>query len=83
MAYWGAVTVLLGLIVHALTLSPQFLPCQLQKPGEVSPLEGCPQGTIFVSRNDSRAHYKSVQEAVLSLCVPNYITKGEGLPHFH
>ncbi|KAH9480216.1 putative pectinesterase/pectinesterase inhibitor 7 [Psilocybe cubensis] len=43
--------------------------CQVQKPAGVSPLHGCPKGTIFVSQdtNDKNAHFHSVQEAVLSL----------------
>ncbi|KAK7689841.1 hypothetical protein QCA50_006480 [Cerrena zonata] len=66
MVHWSAVATL-GLVGHVLALSPQFLPCQLKKPINVSPLEGCPKGTIFVSHNDTRAQFKSVQEAVLSL----------------
>ena len=69
MPYLRAVSIVLGLVGHILALSPQFLPCQLQKPKNVSPLEGCPPGTIFVSHQDHWAHFKSVQEAVLSLCV--------------
>lgn len=51
----------------ALSLSPTFLGCQLQKPKNKSPLLGCPSGTIFVSPNDPRAHFKGVQQAILSL----------------
>ncbi|TCD59888.1 hypothetical protein EIP91_011255 [Steccherinum ochraceum] len=50
-----------------LSLSPKLLPCQLQKPGSISPLQGCPHGTIFVSGNDRRAHFSKVQDAILSL----------------
>ncbi|KAF9265315.1 pectin lyase-like protein [Marasmius fiardii PR-910] len=50
-------------------LSPQFLPCQLKKASDSSPLFGCPAGTIYVSSNpsDSNANFNSVQEAILSL----------------
>lgn len=50
-------------------LSPTFLPCQLQKPPSVSPLLGCPEGTLFVSQGDKRAHFTKVQDAVESLYV--------------
>ncbi|KDR82405.1 hypothetical protein GALMADRAFT_237699 [Galerina marginata CBS 339.88] len=41
----------------------------MQKPAGVSPLLGCPAGTIFVSQNlkDNHANFHSVQAAVLSL----------------
>ncbi|KAJ3751545.1 pectin lyase-like protein [Lentinula detonsa] len=50
-------------------LSPQFLPCQIQKPAGESPLEGCPAGTIYVSANasDPYASFIKVQDAVESL----------------
>ncbi|KAJ7591378.1 pectin lyase-like protein [Mycena floridula] len=50
-------------------LSPTFLPCQIQKPATISPLQGCPAGTIFVSSNTSNpfAQFHSVQDAVISL----------------
>ncbi|KAF8895115.1 pectin lyase fold/virulence factor [Infundibulicybe gibba] len=52
-----------------LGLSPKFTACQTQKPSNVSPLTGCPAGTIFVSQNtgDPHAKFHSVQDAVLSL----------------
>ena len=50
-------------------LSPAHLACQLKKPGHLSPLTGCSPGTIFVSQADSRAHFASVQAAILSLYV--------------
>ncbi|KAG7088759.1 hypothetical protein E1B28_012725 [Marasmius oreades] len=66
-------------------LSLEFLPCQLQKPLNRSPLEGCPAGTIFVSQktNDSNAKFKSVQEAILSLPAEGAATIliGEGEYH--
>jgi hypothetical protein len=57
------------LTVQVSAFSPQHSACQLQKPASASPLSGCPQGTIFVSQDDPTAHFKSVQAAVLSLCV--------------
>ncbi|KAF8194147.1 pectin lyase-like protein [Pholiota molesta] len=50
-------------------LSPEFVACQVQKPFGISPLLGCPAGTIFVSQdvNDKHARFHSVQDAVLSL----------------
>lgn len=48
-------------------LSPTFLDCQLQKSSGVSPLLGCPTGTLFVSQTDASANFTSVQDAVLSL----------------
>ncbi|KAI0075082.1 pectin lyase-like protein [Panus rudis PR-1116 ss-1] len=59
--------VFLSLFLLADALSPHFIPCQLQKPQNISPLEGCPTGTVFVSQHDSRAHHTSVQEAISSL----------------
>lgn len=55
----------------ALALSPQFVACQVQKPFGLSPLLGCPPGTIFVSADatDKHAHFNKVQDAVLSLWV--------------
>ncbi|PPQ88402.1 hypothetical protein CVT25_011281 [Psilocybe cyanescens] len=43
--------------------------CQAQKPAGVSPLHGCPEGTIFVSQdtNNRHAQFHRVQDAVLSL----------------
>jgi hypothetical protein len=50
-------------------LSPAFLPCQVQKPAGVSPLSGCPDGTIYVNQNtsDRFAHFHKIQDAILSL----------------
>ncbi|KAL0960953.1 hypothetical protein HGRIS_005953 [Hohenbuehelia grisea] len=55
------------LLVHA--FSPEFLACQIQKPVSVSPLHGCPPGTIFVSQNasDPNSDFTSVQAAISSL----------------
>ncbi|KAF8073470.1 carbohydrate esterase family 8 protein [Lyophyllum atratum] len=56
-------------ITHVTALSPRFIACQIQKPAGISPLLGCPRGTIYVSSNasDSFAHFRKVQDAVLSL----------------
>ncbi|XP_006462415.1 hypothetical protein AGABI2DRAFT_151878 [Agaricus bisporus var. bisporus H97] len=50
-------------------LSPHFFSCQIQKPVGISPLSGCPDGTIFVSQNtnDEFAHFHKIQDAILSL----------------
>jgi len=63
------VLILVALAPSVLALSPDFFACQMQKPAGISPLLGCPQGTIFVSQNvkDSHASFHSVQDAVLSL----------------
>lgn len=57
------------LMAQVTAFSHQYLACQLEKFASTSPLLGCPSGTIFVSQSDPRAHFKSVQAAVLSLCV--------------
>lgn len=62
----------LGLVpLPTLALSPQFLPCQIQKPKGLSPLVGCSAGTIYVSNDlmDKFATFRSIQAAVLSLYV--------------
>ncbi|KAJ3552755.1 hypothetical protein NM688_g3987 [Phlebia brevispora] len=58
---------LLSVVTYSFALSPTFLSCQLQKSSGVSPLLGCPEGTIFVSQGHPSAHFSSVQQAVLSL----------------
>ncbi|KAI0345642.1 pectin lyase-like protein [Trametopsis cervina] len=74
---------LLLLVSTAAALSPKYLPCQLQKPSGVSPLSGCPDGTVFVSPSDPTASFSSVQAAIESL--PNeasaVILIGEGEYH--
>ncbi|KAF9046379.1 pectin lyase-like protein [Panaeolus papilionaceus] len=63
----STVCLLVSLQGHA--LSPQFLPCQLQKSRGVSPLEGCPRDTILVSSDarDPFARFHSIQEAISSV----------------
>ena len=64
--HWVSLSLLLS---ATRALSPAHLACQLKKPGHLSPLTGCNPGTIFVSQADSRAHFASVQAAILSLYV--------------
>ncbi|KAG6831333.1 hypothetical protein H0H92_011248 [Tricholoma furcatifolium] len=60
---------LIACIASVNGLSPDFFACQVQKPAGLSPLLGCPRGTIYVSNNasDPFAHFNSVQEAIISL----------------
>jgi hypothetical protein len=51
----------------ATALSPKFIDCQLRKASGVSPLQGCPPGTIYVSASDLTANFTSIQSAVASL----------------
>ncbi|KAI0762007.1 pectin lyase-like protein [Trametes elegans] len=51
----------------ALALSPAHLACQLTKPLELSPLAGCGPNTLFVSKDDIRADFSTVQDAIRSL----------------
>lgn len=47
----------------------------------LNPLQGCPNGTIYVSQNDTRASFTSIQSAILSIpndTVPYYILIGAG-----
>ncbi|KAJ7134232.1 carbohydrate esterase family 8 protein [Mycena epipterygia] len=70
LSYFSLVLAALCLQWHTVqALSPQFIQCQIQKPASMSPLVGCPDGTIFVSQNASDPHAKftSVQAAVASL----------------
>lgn len=69
MMYAHCLFVFVLLVDYVTALSPTFLPCQLQKPPGVSPLLGCPEGTIFVSQTDKEAHFMHVQDAILSLYV--------------
>lgn len=71
----------LAACTHA--LSPKFLACQLKKPFGISPLVGCPIGTLFVSANSSSAHFTSVQQAIESLPEGRAATIliGEGVYH--
>lgn len=57
-----------------------FAECQKKT---ADPLQGCPDGTVYVSPNDTRASYPSIQAAILSLPddddnAPYYILVGAG-----
>ncbi|GJE97696.1 pectin lyase-like protein [Phanerochaete sordida] len=73
----------LALALSVAALSPKFLACQLKKPAGISPLAGCPAGTLFVSPATSASHFSSVQQAVDSLPEgrPAVILVGEGEYH--
>ena len=58
---------LLHLSATAWALSPTHITCQLKKSDNLPPLTGCAPGTIFVSQDDPRAGFTSVQAAILSL----------------
>ncbi|KAH7338177.1 carbohydrate esterase family 8 protein [Rhizoctonia solani] len=47
--------------------SSKYLRCQMVDPSPVSPVSGCPKGTVYVSAADGRARYQSVQEAVSAI----------------
>jgi hypothetical protein len=63
----AAIAVLGVLAQRAVALSPAYIACQIIKPGFLPPTLGCPPGTLFVSQNDTRAHFTSVQAAIASL----------------
>ncbi|KAH8661998.1 pectin methylesterase family protein [Xylariales sp. PMI_506] len=75
-----ALAVALLPLVASATSSSSELPLTKSKPvpaktyaacqrKTANPLSGCPPGTIYVSQNDTRADFQSIQEAILS--VPN------------
>ncbi|CAE6460411.1 unnamed protein product [Rhizoctonia solani] len=56
--------------------------CQSTQGKKSDPTAGCPTGTKYVSLNDTRAAFKSIQEAVLSLpqdTSPQWILIGAGI----
>ncbi|KAF9221521.1 carbohydrate esterase family 8 protein [Gyrodon lividus] len=65
MAYIFILLTLLALRAQA--LSPAYITCQLQKSDGLSPLAGCPEGTLYVSQTDPAAHFAGVQSAISSL----------------
>ncbi|GLB45534.1 putative pectinesterase [Lyophyllum shimeji] len=83
----NALTVVLCLasIISVDALSPRYIACQSQKPAGLSPLLGCPKGTIYVSQNvsDPFAKFHSVQEAVLSLPPTGHATILIGAGEYH
>ncbi|KAG8167896.1 hypothetical protein KVR01_003585 [Diaporthe batatas] len=55
-----------------------FADCQKKT---ADPLEGCPEGTIYVSANDTRADFTKIQDAIISVgndSDPHYILIGAG-----
>ncbi|CAE6448239.1 unnamed protein product [Rhizoctonia solani] len=56
--------------------------CQSTQGKKSNPTAGCPTGTKYVSLNDTKADFKSIQEAVLSLpqdTSPQWILIGAGV----
>lgn len=55
-----------------------FADCQKKT---ADPLEGCPEGTIYVSANDTSADFSKIQDAIISIgndSEPHYILIGAG-----
>lgn len=55
-----------------------FAECQSKT---ANPLQGCPEGTIYVSLNDTKADFNNIQSAILSIpndTVPYYILVAAG-----
>ncbi|KAG6367257.1 hypothetical protein INS49_001444 [Diaporthe citri] len=55
-----------------------FADCQKKT---ADPLEGCPEGTIYVSANDTSADFTKIQDAIISIgndTEPHYILIGAG-----
>lgn len=55
-----------------------FADCQKKT---ADPLEGCPEGTIYVSANDTSADFTKIQDAIISTgndTEPHYILIGAG-----
>lgn len=55
-----------------------FADCQKKT---ADPLEGCPEGTIYVSANDTAAGFTKIQDAIISIgddTDPHYILIGAG-----
>ncbi|EJC97869.1 uncharacterized protein FOMMEDRAFT_137258 [Fomitiporia mediterranea MF3/22] len=77
------IDILLAFVTISTALSPKFSDCQLQKSDDVSPLTGCPSGTLFVSPTDSRANFTSVQTAILSLPEEGQATILIGAGEYH
>ncbi|KIY52402.1 carbohydrate esterase family 8 protein [Fistulina hepatica ATCC 64428] len=65
--YSARTVVLFSLFAATLAYSPKYRACQTQKAAHVSPLTGCPDGTLYVSADDTSADFATIQEAVLSL----------------
>lgn len=55
-----------------------FADCQKKT---ADPLDGCPEGTIYVSANDTSADFTKIQDAIISIgndTEPHYILIGAG-----
>ena len=72
---WTTALCALTYLPSSLALSSRYLSCQLQKPDGTSALEGCPDGTLYVSATDSEANFTAVQDAVLSLYVVEHFAR--------
>lgn len=56
-----------------------FAECQEKT---LNPLQGCPEGTVYVSANDTRADFTTIQDAIISVgndTEPHYILVGAGI----
>lgn len=65
---------------HTATPYPAATFAQCQKK-TYNPLEGCPEGTVYVSANDTRADFTRIQDAIISIgndTEPHYILIGAG-----
>lgn len=55
-----------------------FAECQKKT---ANPLQGCPEGTLYVSANDTRADFTKIQDAILAIgndTEPHYVLIGAG-----
>ncbi|KUI57599.1 Putative pectinesterase 11 [Cytospora mali] len=65
---------------HTAAHSPArtFAECQKKT---ANPLQGCPEGTVYVSANDTRADFTKIQDAIIAIgndTEPHYILIGAG-----
>lgn len=72
-----------AVLADARTAAPHpattFAECQKKT---ADPLQGCPEGTIYVSANDTRADFTKIQDAILFIgndTESHYILIGAGL----
>ncbi|TFY77245.1 hypothetical protein EWM64_g6765, partial [Hericium alpestre] len=63
--------------------SARFLACQLRGILSDRPLTSCPPGTLYVSANDTRTHFTTVQAAVSSLADDGSATILIGAGEYH
>ncbi|KAI0718206.1 pectin lyase-like protein [Cerioporus squamosus] len=64
---WSLLFLALLAAYNVWALSPSHVACQLKKPQHIDPLTGCARGTLYVSSQDPRADFSSVQAAISSL----------------